>query len=284
VELSFDERQTSPRLLLIIKTPTDSTTLITQPVGAAVLRMIFEATKHTITATSSEHGAISPNGQLEIVEGGNQKFTFIPNMCYEIDEVKIDGINNPSAVAEGSYTFTNIDINHTIEVTFKPTNSTYTVTVNATEGGDVSVLEDGPFDCGTNVTVLATPDTDYDFAYWSYENVIASLFAEYSFDIAGNITLTANFTPKVGISTKQLAGFTIYPNPVKGQLRITNYELRNGDVEIYDVTGKLVFRSNNLKVSKSNELIIDVSTFPAGVYTIRLIDKKSVSTQKFEVK
>jgi hypothetical protein len=278
MEISYDERSNAPNIFI---KELDGTTLSVQPIGAVVLRMIFEATKHTITATAGEHGTISPSGVLEIVEGGSQKFTFIPKMCYEIDEVKIDGTNNPNAVTAGSYTFTNIEGDHTIEVTFKAITTTYTVTVNANPdaGGDVSILENGPFACGTNVTVLATPNAEYDFVNWTYENGAAvSTLAEYSFDITANLNLTANFTPKGGIKDfKQPAGFIVHPNPAKEMITITRSITCNARIEIYSINGSLVMTSE-LKGINSE---INISKIPRGIYTIRLIDNKSVSTQRF---
>jgi hypothetical protein len=70
----------------------------------------------------------------------------------------------------------------------------------------------------------------------------------------------------------------IYPNPVKDQLRIANYELRSNNlkvyesndlIEIYDIMGRLFLKSNNLKVYESNSLIIDVSSLSTGVYLLQ---------------
>jgi hypothetical protein len=75
---------------------------------------------YIITATTSTIlGSITPNGKVIVSCGENKTFTFTPPTCYEIDEVLVDGVNNPEAVAAGSYTFENVMENHTIVVSFK---------------------------------------------------------------------------------------------------------------------------------------------------------------------
>jgi hypothetical protein len=54
----------------------------------------------------------------------------------------------------------------------------------------------------------------------------------------------------------------------------------NGRIEIYSGNGSLVMTSE----AKSANSEINVSKLPSGIYTIRLIDNKNISTQKFVVK
>lgn len=71
----------------------------------------------TITATSGENGAISPNGTLDIAAGSTQVFTFLPSSGYVLDTVTVDDVAVP--VSENIYTFENVTGNHTIHATFK---------------------------------------------------------------------------------------------------------------------------------------------------------------------
>ena len=73
-------------------------------------------TEYTITATAGANGNISPSGTVKVASGGNQTFTITPATGYEIDTLKVDGSAVPSAT---SYTFSNVDKEHTIEATFK---------------------------------------------------------------------------------------------------------------------------------------------------------------------
>ena len=72
----------------------------------------------TITASAGENGAISPNGETTYSDGASATYTFTPNANYEVEEVIIDGTSVGMAQAT-EYTFTEIDKDHTIHVTFK---------------------------------------------------------------------------------------------------------------------------------------------------------------------
>jgi len=73
----------------------------------------------TINATSGPNGNITPSGAVSVNEGSSKTFNFTPDSGYEIDQVLIDDINYPSAVANKFYTFSNVTAGHTIEVRFK---------------------------------------------------------------------------------------------------------------------------------------------------------------------
>lgn len=75
------------------------------------------AIDYRITATAGENGTISPSGDVKVTDGNNQEFTITPNSGYEIDTLKVDGAD---VTLSTSYTFTVVNANHTIEVTFKP--------------------------------------------------------------------------------------------------------------------------------------------------------------------
>ena len=52
--------------------------------------------------------------------------------------------------------------------------------------------------------------------------------------------------------------FTIYPNPTKGKFTVENV---SGEIQVYDLFGRLVLRTNNAQV--------DISGYPAGIYMVR---------------
>jgi len=82
------------------------------------IHVTFKSTiSYKIIATAGENGTISPDGEKEYQPGENAEYTFTPaNDSYRVDKVLVDG---ESVVFENnSYTFTAIDKNHTIHVTF----------------------------------------------------------------------------------------------------------------------------------------------------------------------
>jgi hypothetical protein len=94
---------------------------------------------YTITATVGANGSITPSGTVEIEGGDERTFVFYPEAGYKIDQALIDNVNNPSAAAAGSYTFTNVTANHTIHVTFIEDITGIEAPPSPPEGRDVRV-------------------------------------------------------------------------------------------------------------------------------------------------
>jgi PKD repeat protein len=69
----------------------------------------------TVTATAGDNGSIDPVGDVVVVEGGSQSFTFTAAIGYHVADVLVDGA---SVGAVTSYDFTNVTANHTISVSF----------------------------------------------------------------------------------------------------------------------------------------------------------------------
>ena len=71
---------------------------------------------YAINASTGLNGDIDPKGDIEVLEGENITFEFTPDTGYLVDDVIVDGVSIGNL---SSYTFNNVNSNHTIEVTFK---------------------------------------------------------------------------------------------------------------------------------------------------------------------
>jgi hypothetical protein len=93
-------------------------------------------TSYTITTTAGENGAITPVGPQTVAPGANITFTIAPSAGYYVDSLKIDGVAVQQAK---TYTFTNVQANHSIEASFaaSPAMSAITTTVVGGNGGSV---------------------------------------------------------------------------------------------------------------------------------------------------
>ena len=69
----------------------------------------------TITARAGAGGTISPSGAVVVQQGSNQTFTITPNPFYQISQVTVNSVNQGAIT---TYTFTNVQANHTISATF----------------------------------------------------------------------------------------------------------------------------------------------------------------------
>jgi len=99
--------------------------------------------------------------------------------------------------------------------------------------------------------------------------------------LGGGVSLLSNeMCATVGINDNgQNAKFILYPNPAWNELQITNYELRDGVIEIYDVYGKKI--SSHHLIASSSHHKIDISSLSSGVYFMRLIEGNHSYMQRF---
>lgn len=89
--------------------------------GNITLTVANGTIEYTITATAGANGSISPGGAVGVAAGGSQTFTISPSSGYVIDTLKVDGLE---VTATTSYTFSEVNSNHTIEVNFKQESQT----------------------------------------------------------------------------------------------------------------------------------------------------------------
>ena len=139
-----------------------------------------EPETYTITAEAGAGGSIDPSGDVTVEKGASQTFTITPDDGYEIADVQVDGVS--VTVTDNSYTFTGVQANHTISVTFQKTGGepepepdTYTVTLY---GGGAGAYGAGSYAAGTEVTIYAGSRNGYTFRGWVTDDV--TLAAPYS--------------------------------------------------------------------------------------------------------
>jgi uncharacterized repeat protein (TIGR03803 family) len=77
--------------------------------------------------------------------------------------------------------------------TFFVTSTTNTVTISSLPPAGGTTSGGGTLNCGTEATVCATPNSCYNFAYWSKNGSLVSPSACYNFPVTGNVSLVANF-------------------------------------------------------------------------------------------
>lgn len=84
---------------------------------------------HDITATSGEHGHISPEGVIHAREGSTRRFDFVPDEGYEVDKVFVDDVEITNLATKVYYNIADVREEHTIHVTFKKLPVQYEVNV-----------------------------------------------------------------------------------------------------------------------------------------------------------
>ena len=121
---------------------TADTAPITPPSGTA---------SYKITATAGIGGTISPGGTTTVSAAGQLTYTIKANEGYYIADVKVDG---SEVTATTSYTFSDVNTDHTIEVTFKQESQTPDNTYQIIDGANSSWTPDSD----GNITIRGNGD------------------------------------------------------------------------------------------------------------------------------
>ncbi|MCL2295695.1 MAG: hypothetical protein FWC29_01255, partial [Methanomassiliicoccaceae archaeon] len=78
------------------------------------------AVEYLITATADKGSAITPEGEVKVLEGSDKTFTFSAKPGYRITAVYVDGVEVSSGeLASGKYTFFDVRSDHIISVASK---------------------------------------------------------------------------------------------------------------------------------------------------------------------
>ena len=136
------------------------------------------------------------------------------------------------------------------------------ITVIAHPAGYGTVNGSGYYDGGEICTVTAIPDEGYSFAYWTENDQLVSIEESYSFTVAGDRTLVANFTS---------AGFIDFADADVKALCVANWDI-NGDGELSYAEAALVTDLGS--VFNFNG---DISSFDELQYFTRLTSIESLA-------
>ena len=85
--------------------------------GDAKYEARFEEVSYTITLSSGEGGTVSPSGEQSVKHGADLAVTITADAGYVIEDVLVDG---ESVGAVESYTFEEVESDHSLEASFKP--------------------------------------------------------------------------------------------------------------------------------------------------------------------
>jgi uncharacterized repeat protein (TIGR02543 family) len=167
---------------------------------------------YSINATSGANGSITPSGNRVLTQGQNQTFTITPNNGFLVDVLTVDGVNQGSVT---SFTFSDINNNHTINATFKSGQMNYTLTTSANPlaGGTLSG-NSGTYTAGALASITANPVAGYQFTGWGGD--AAGTNNPITITMNANKRVTANFslipTYTLSTSANTTAGGTISGN------------------------------------------------------------------------
>ncbi|PSG90190.1 T9SS type A sorting domain-containing protein [Aurantibacter aestuarii] len=98
--------------------------------------------------------------------------------------------------------------------------------------------------------------------------------------IIDNFVITGNT-----LSTEEFSvdSFSIYPNPSNGLFHIKTSKSMRFNYAIYDVTGKLVLKENEV-ATKNNKYTINLSNYAQGLYFLNMTSENTTITKKLMLK
>ncbi|MCL2167893.1 MAG: T9SS type A sorting domain-containing protein [Lentimicrobiaceae bacterium] len=223
-----------------------------------------------LSANPEDGGSVSGGG--DYYQGTNVTAKATPNPNYNF----VNWTKNDTVVSSNStYIFkATQDVDLVANFTLK----TYTVSVSANPEDGGAVSGNGVYEYGENVTVTATPYENFVFLEWTKGNSVVSTDSSYTFQVAENVTLIANFQDNIGIKEhEQTPIFALSPNPAGNLLHLIRKNTDKAKIDIYSSIGLLIksFEINEIETS------IDISALSSGIYFIQLTDCKNFHTQRF---
>lgn len=168
-----------------------------QSISVTFIQNVF-----TFIATAGSGGTISQSGTNSVARGNSMYYTITPNVGYQIASVTINGV--PQKIA-GSYAFTNVTQDETINVTFTP----YTYSVNATTGPNGTITPSGvtTVNYGSSQNYSVIPNNGYSIGAIAVNGVqLLNLPTQGSYNytiskVEENETISASFVPSSYVIT-----------------------------------------------------------------------------------
>jgi hypothetical protein len=155
-----------------------------------------QVTQFTITASAGSGGSISPSGNVLVNQGANQTFTITANSGFSISSVTVDGANQG---AISSYTFSNVQANHTISAAFSQNTTQFTITASAGSGGSISPSGAVKVNQGANQTFTITANSGFSISSVTVDGANQGAISSYTFsNVQANHTISASFQSSGG--------------------------------------------------------------------------------------
>lgn len=116
-------------------------------------------THFTIVSSAVGSGTINPLGSTQVIAGGNQTYTFTANPSYIISSIVVD--SSEISPISSTYTFSNVLMNHTIEVNFEAQPITHIIYASAGSNGNISPSGNVMVPNGNDQTFTFSPAPGY---------------------------------------------------------------------------------------------------------------------------
>ncbi|PWJ41925.1 T9SS type A sorting domain-containing protein [Sediminitomix flava] len=249
---------------------------------------------YTITVSQGENGEVSPS-TVSLYKRASQTFSIIPDTNFEILELKVDGDVVPSDL---SYTFSDIESDHTLEVTFYNPSGTLPVQLvyfggkvvdeninlnwtTATETDNLSFTVERSTD-GVNFKALGKINGQgnslniHEYTYTDQMPYMGDNFYRLK---------TTDFRNRIEYSSViyiqhilEQHTLKIMPNPSYGKFKIIHSGVSN--LQILNLEGQVI---DELKDNTSNFIHIELADKYKGLFLIRYFFRGQFYTKKLVI-
>jgi hypothetical protein len=257
----------------------DSTTSYTfyNVTASHTIHATFTHLQLTITATAGSGGSISPSGSVQVIFGDSQRFVVTADSSHIIDTLFVDGVHVDSTT---SYTFTDVQTNHTIHATFAVRTFTIVATVVG-EGGTITPSGTVVVNYGDSASFTMHPNDGYQVDSVFVDGVFATSDTVYTFeDVTANHTIDVTFRMVEGVVEngqripKEYALYQNYPNPFNPST-VVPFDLPQQStvtLTLYNVLGKevAVLIDHKLIEAGVQAARFNAASLASGVYIYRL--------------
>lgn len=215
--------------------------------------------KHSVTVTldyDETQGTVTLDPDKDEYDAGDEvTVTVDPKEGYEVDEFTVNG--ESQTLINLSYTFT-VEDDTSIEVTFKtvtPAPATYTVTLEPTENGTVTLDHEGEVEEGTVVTGTIVPDDGFELDEVTINGTPVEVTGDtFTFTVEGDTTVTVTF--------KAVAAAGL-PQDIYGRFQRNSRSW----VEVYPDHLEWQFLTNDLGTVQAAD--VEVTTDPSDGHTVK---------------
>ncbi len=252
-----------------------------------------EADAFQITASSNEHGTVSPSGQLEVGCGETMVYTITPDEGYRIANVVVDGL---SKGAISTYTFSSVTANHTLVATFVEESadicpapqglsaSVYQNTVNLVWQAVAGATEYEIYRDGAHVAMMAnaTSWTDRYLSVGEHCYMVIAYCLDGISDPSETVCATVTY---YDVEEDLNEPVYLFPNPIEqGQeMHLSGNQWKFDSVVICDLCGHVMLKAAG-KSQGGFAVTIPVD-MPRGCYIVRLMkDDEIVKNLKLMVR
>jgi hypothetical protein len=165
-------------------------------------------TNFTITASAGSGGSISPSGAVTVAQGASQSFSITANSGFTVSSVTVDGANQGAIT---SYTFSNVQANHTIAAAFSATSTNFTITASAGSGGSISPSGAVTVAQGASQSFSITANSGFTISSVTVDGASQGAITSYTFsNVQANHTISASFQSSGGGCQTAAGSWTSY--------------------------------------------------------------------------